>query len=120
MVEGSELAFAPSYQGNVRVRYEWDLEQEVAGKRLRAHIMPQVVFSDNSFSDIVEINKTELDSYVTLGATLGVTADQWGAELFATNITNEYAALSSNFVFDRERVTPIRPRTIGVRLSYDY
>ena len=120
VVEGSELAFAPSYQGNVRVRYEWDLEQEVAGKRLRAHIMPQVVFSDNSFSDIVEINKTELDSYVTLGATLGVTADQWGAELFATNITNEYAALSSNFVFDRERVTPIRPRTLGVRLSYDY
>ena len=117
---GSELAFAPSYQGNIRARYEWDLEQEVAGSSLRAHIMPQIVFSDSSVSDIIEINKSEMDSWATLGGTLGVTADQWAAELFVTNLTNEYAELSSNFVFDRERVTPIRPRTIGLRLSYDY
>lgn len=120
VVKGTELAFAPSYQGNLRVRYEWDLEQEVAGQRLTAHVMPQIVFSDNSFSDIIEINKSELDGYVTLGATAGVTADNWSAELFATNLTNEYAEMSSSFIFDRERVTPMRPRTIGIRLSYDY
>ena len=62
----------------------------------------------------------ELDSYMTLGATLGVTADSWSAELFATNLTNEYVELSGNFVFDRERITPMRPRTIGIRFSYDY
>ena len=42
------------------------------------------------------------------------------AELFATNVTNEYAELSNNFVNDRERVTPMRPRTIGVRVGYDF
>ncbi|WP_018147740.1 TonB-dependent receptor [Henriciella marina] len=120
VVEGSELAFAPSFQGNLRVRYEWDLEREIAGQRMTAHVMPQLVFSDDSVSDIVEINKTDLEGYVTLGATAGVTGDNWGAELFATNITNEYAEISSDFVFDRERVTPLRPRTIGVRLSYSY
>ncbi len=118
--EGSELAFAPSYQGNLRLRYEWDLEQEIAGQRLRAHVMPQVVFSDSSFTDIIEINKMEIDGYTTLGGTLGVSADQWSAELFATNLTNEYAELSGSFIFDRERVTPMRPRTIGLRLQYDY
>jgi outer membrane receptor protein involved in Fe transport len=120
VLEGSELAFAPSFQGNLRARYEWDLEQDFAGQRLTAHVMPQLVFSDDSVSDIIEINKTDIEGYVTLGATAGVTADNWSAELFATNITNEYAELANDFVFDRERVTPMRPRTIGLRLSYDY
>ncbi len=118
--EGSELAFAPSYQGNLRARYEWDLEREIGGERLRAHVMPQIVFSGSSVTDVIEINKMELDSYVTLGATLGVSARKWSAELFATNLTNEYAELSGSFIFDRKRVQPIRPRTIGLRLSYDY
>lgn len=117
---GAELAFAPAWQGNIRARYEWDLERKIAGSSLTAHIMPQLVFSDDSVSDIIEINKADIDGYVTLGTTLGVTADQWSAELFATNLTNEYAELSNNFVFDRERVTPMRPRTIGVRVGYDF
>lgn len=117
---GSELAFAPAWQGNIRARYEWDLQRQIAGSSLTAHIMPQLVFSDDSVSDIIEINKADIDGYVTLGGTLGVTADQWSAELFATNLTNEYAELSNNFVFDRERVTPLRPRTIGVRVGYDF
>lgn len=120
VVKGSDLAFAPSYQGNLRVRYEWDLEQQIAGQNLRAHVMPQVVISDDSFTDVIEINKMKLDGYTTLGATAGVTGDNWTAELFATNLTNEYAALSGSFVYDRERITPMRPRTIGIRVSYDY
>lgn len=120
VIAGSDLAFAPAWQGNLRARYEWDLEREIAGSSLTAHIMPQIVFSDDSVSDIIEINKADIDGYVTLGTTLGVTADQWSAELFATNLTNEYAELSNNFVFDRERVTPLRPRTIGVRVGYDF
>ncbi|MCR9193928.1 MAG: TonB-dependent receptor [Hyphomonas sp.] len=117
---GSDLAFAPAWQGNLRARYEWDLETQIAGSDLTAHVMPQLVFSDDSVSDIIEINKADIDGYITLGGTLGVTADQWSAELFATNLTNEYAELSNNFVFDRERVTPLRPRTIGVRVGYDF
>lgn len=120
VVAGSDLAFAPAWQGNLRARYEWDLETQIAGSDLTAHVMPQLVFSDDSVSDIIEINKADIDGYVTLGGTLGVTADQWSAELFATNLTNEYAELSNNFVFDRERVTPLRPRTIGVRVGYDF
>jgi outer membrane receptor protein involved in Fe transport len=120
VLEGSDLAFAPAYQGNIRVRYEWDLEQRLGDSSLTAHIMPQIVFSDDSVSDIVEINKGDIDGYVVLGGTLGVTADQWSAELFASNLTNEYAELSNSFQFDRNRVTPMRPRTIGVRVGYDF
>ena len=78
------------------------------------------MLTDDSVTDVIEINKMDLDGYVTFGATAGITGDNWGAELFATNLTNEYAELSGSFIFDRERVTPIRPRTIGIRLKYDY
>lgn len=117
---GTDLAFAPSFQGNLRVRYEWELDREIAGSKLTAHVMPQIVFSDEAFSDIIEINKTKTDGFITLGTTLGVSADRWSAELFATNLTNEYVELSNNFVFDRERVNPMRPRTVGLRIAYDY
>jgi outer membrane receptor protein involved in Fe transport len=120
VVLGSPLAFAPEFQGNLRARYEWDLDYKIADSDLRAHVMPQIVFSDDSVSDIIEINKADIDGYVTLGGTLGVTGDQWSAELFAENLTNEYAELSNNFVNDRERVTPLRPRTLGVRVGYDF
>jgi outer membrane receptor protein involved in Fe transport len=117
---GSDLAFAPAFQGNLRARYEWDLDFEVSGSDLTAHIMPQIVISDDSVSDIIEINKADIDGYITVGTTLGVSTDQWSAELFVNNMFNEYAEISNNFVFDRERVTPLRPRTIGVRVGYDF
>ncbi|MEO0467159.1 MAG: TonB-dependent receptor [Pseudomonadota bacterium] len=117
---GAELAFAPSHQGNLRARYEWDLDHKISGSDLTAHIMPQIVFSDSANVDVVTARNFEIDSWVTLGATLGVTSDNWSAELFASNLTNEYAQLSGNKTFDRERVTPMRPRTIGVRVGYDF
>ena len=120
VVVGSNLAFAPSFQGNLRARYEWTLDRQVAGSDLVAHIMPQIIFSDKAFSDIISINTAQTDGYVTVGSTLGVTADNWSAELFVTNLTNEYVELSNNFVFDRERVNPMRPRTVGVRIGYNY
>lgn len=115
VAEGSPLAFAPELQGNVRLRYEWDL----AGGNV-AHIQPQIVHSSEAFTDIIEINKVELDSWTTLGLRTGVTSDKWSAEIFADNLTNERAEISGNFVFDRERVTVMRPRTIGIRFSVEY
>ncbi|MAP96277.1 MAG: TonB-dependent receptor [Ponticaulis sp.] len=120
VIVGEELAFAPSYQGNLRARYEWDLSTPIADQILTMHVMPQVVFSGDSRTDIIEINAMDLDGYAALNASFGVTADSWSAELFATNLTNEHAELSGSFVYDRERVTPMRPRTVGIRFSYDF
>ena len=115
VVEGSSLAFAPEFQGNIRLRYEWDLDGGSV-----AHIQPQIVYSGESFTDIIEINKTQLDSWATLALRTGVSNDKWTAEIFADNLTNERAEISGNFVFDRERVTVMRPRTIGIRFSVEY
>ena len=113
---GDELAFAPEFQGNLRARYEWDLQDS----SLIAHVMPSIVFSSESFSDIITINRAEIDSWVMANLTVGVTADEWGAELFIDNLTDERAEIARNFVFDRNSVTYVRPLTVGVRVSYGF
>ncbi|MEO0607150.1 MAG: TonB-dependent receptor, partial [Pseudomonadota bacterium] len=118
--EGAELAFAPAYQGSLRARYEWELKHQIAEQDLLAHIMPQVIFSDSANIDVVTVKNFELDAWTSLGLTAGVTGDNWTAELYATNLTNEYAELSGNQTFDRPRVTPMRPRTVGLRVGYDF
>jgi len=113
--KGDELAFAPSFQGNLRARYEWYLN---SGMEL--HVMPHVSYSSTAQSDVITINNSELDSWLLVGLTVGLSTDQWSAEVYVDNLFNEEAELSRSFVFDRERVTYARPQTIGLRFSYDF
>jgi outer membrane receptor protein involved in Fe transport len=115
VVEGGELAFAPSFQGNLRLRYEFDLTST-----LGAYIQPQVTHSASKFTDIIEINKLELDSYTVVDFAVGVERDQWNAEIYADNLFDERAQISGNFVNDRARIVTNRPLTVGVRIGYEY
>lgn len=115
VIEGEELAFAPSFQGNLRVRYEFDLTNT-----LGAYIQPQVTHSASKFTDIIEINKLELDSYTVFDFAVGLEQDQWNVELYADNLFDERAQISGNFVNDRARIVTNRPLTVGVRVGFDY
>ncbi|MEM1411388.1 MAG: TonB-dependent receptor [Pseudomonadota bacterium] len=113
--EGDELAFAPSFQGNLRARYQWFLNE---GRTV--HLMPHLSFSSSAQSDVITINNSEMDSWVLAGLTFGLSTDRWSAEFFVDNLLDEEAELARNFVFDRERVTYARPRTFGLRASFEF
>jgi outer membrane receptor protein involved in Fe transport len=113
--EGDELAFAPEFQVSLSARYEWDL---TSGKL--AHVMSTVNYSDEVNTDIVADNNIELDSWTLMGVTAGVSDDEWTAEVYVENLTDERAEISGNAIFNRARVTVARPRTIGLRFSYDF
>ncbi len=115
VLAGTNLAFAPSFQGNLRVRYEWDLNDT-----LGAYIQPQVSHSASKLTDIIEINKLELDSYTLVDLAAGVTSDNWKFEIYGENLFDERAEISGNFINDRARITTNRPLTVGMRISYDY
>ena len=115
VVEGSDLAFAPSFQGNIRVRYEWDLNDT-----LGAYIQPQVTHSASKFTDVIEINKLKLDGYTLFDLAAGITSANWKFELFGENLFDERAQISGNYVNDRARIATNRPLTVGLRVSYDY
>ena len=112
---GDELAFAPTFQGNIRARYEWDV-----GSAYTAHLQSQSVYSGSSRSDIIDINAAKVDAWTTISVSAGLSAERWSMEIFAENLGDTYGELANNFINDRERVTPLRPRTIGVRVGMQY
>lgn len=115
VIVGEELAFAPGFQGNLRARYEWDLNSN-----LEAFIQPQVTYSASKFTDIIEINKIKLDSYTVFDLSAGVVADRWRFEVFGENLSDKRAQISGSFGNDRARIVTNRPLTVGMRVSFDY
>jgi outer membrane receptor protein involved in Fe transport len=111
---GSDLALAPELQYNISGRYQW----EVGDKNAHAQLV--LAHTDDQFSSVVSANRFKQDSYDTLDGAIGVSADNWGVELFAENLTDERAELFINALDTDLRVTTNRPRTWGVRVSYDF
>ena len=115
IVKGDELAYAPGFQGSLALRYEWQLKSG-----LTAHVMPHMSFSDDSWSDVIRINRIKLDSWLMAGLTVGVESDTWAASLYVDNLTDEKAAMSTWFGADVERTVYARPLTAGIRASYKF
>lgn len=115
VIVGSDLAFAPAFQGNLRVRYEWSLSRD-----MDAHIMPQVSHSSSKFTDIIEINKLQLNSYTIANISAGISTSTWRLEAYADNVFETRAEISGNFIFDRARIVTNRPLTVGLRAGFNF
>ena len=114
--DGDDLAFAPEFQGTLRARYEWDW----GSTGLVGHVMPSISWSSEAFSDIITINRDEMDSWVMGSISAGLTALSWDAEIYINNVTDERAEVARNFVFDRTAVTYAQPLTVGVRAGFHF
>ena len=111
---GSDLALAPELQYNVSARYEWAAaNRDWYSQLVLAH-------TDDQFSSIVAANRFKQASYDTIDAAIGVSGDRWTVELFGENLTDERAEMFINALDTDLRVTTNRPRTLGIRLSYDF
>jgi iron complex outermembrane receptor protein len=113
--EGLELAYAPEFQGNVWMRYEWTM-----GNGWMAHVMPSISHSAKSYSDIITINRMDVPSWTMANVTAGVSSDKWMVEAFVTNLTDEQVVTGANYVNDRERLALAPPTTLGVRVSFEF
>ena len=60
------------------------------------------------------------DSYVFLDLAFGVERDNWSAELFVDNIADKRAELHVDTLQYVPKVVTNRPRSIGLRVSYDF
>ena len=58
-------------------------------------------------------------AYTLVNFAVGLRTDTWGAELFIDNLFDENAELNVNVIDYTPTVTTNRPRTIGVRFTYD-
>jgi iron complex outermembrane receptor protein len=111
---GTEMANSPQLQWNLRARYEWAMGDYVP------FVSGALQHQDESFSTAAEISRQTMPSWTTMDASIGVAKDDWNAELFVVNLTDENKSLfSSTSQFILVEV-PARPRTIGVRFGYSF
>jgi outer membrane receptor protein involved in Fe transport len=115
VVVGADLAFAPGFQANLAVRKEWGMSSGNTG-----HLQLQAARSEKSFSDIMEPNKAVQSSHHFINFRYGMGNDDWSAELYVDNVTDKRAQISNTFVFDRQRVAVIKPRTLGLRYKRNF
>jgi len=111
---GSELPMTPKFQGNFRVRYDWEIGNYLANWQIG------VQHAGSSWSSIVAAEREKQESYNLVNLSVAVEKDEWQARFFIDNATDERAQLFINNQDDIRRISTNRPRTVGISLSYFY
>jgi iron complex outermembrane receptor protein len=116
---GSPLAECPPFAGNIRARYEFTVGNYNAYAQLAGQ------HTDHSYASVITQGAFEPPNqnqapYSTYDAALGATKDSWDLELYGENLTDTRAQLYVNGFDYVHLVTPNRPRTIGLRMSYRF
>ena len=111
---GSRLALAPEVQYHISGRYQW------WENALTPYAQLVYAYTSDQYSSIVVDNRFLQQSYNTLDAAIGFSTNKWSVDLFGENLTDERAQLFINSLDTDLRITTNRPRTFGVRVTYDY
>ena len=109
---GSTLPYAPEYEAVIGARFYQEIGE------FNAVYQGVYKWVDSRFNSLAANGRVELPSYAQLNLSVGISKDDWRATLFIDNATDtlgQVAAGSADNVF---RVSPTRPRTIGVRVSF--
>lgn len=124
---GSPTANSPLFQGSLRVRYDWALNDyhffaQAAGTYTASSFTQ--TGNNPSLSVGGAVNTTVLrfedPAYGLLDASAGVAKDAWNVQLFGQNLADRNVSLftsTSQFVLTQ---VPNRPRVLGVQFGYKF
>lgn len=115
-VKGNRFSYAPEWSGTADADYRFPIADA-----LRLYVGASMIFSSKAFSDLGEDPITEIPSYETYDARLGVESDRgWTAGLFVRNLTDEDYWTSAFRTADIFARIAGRPRTFGATASYRF
>jgi outer membrane receptor protein involved in Fe transport len=125
--EGSTPAFSPKLQYNVRVRYDFALNDYKGFVIVGANHIDDQNNTPSSFpsGENVVIPTTtwlryKMPAYTTTDASIGLSKDNWDATVYGQNLSNSNAStFTSSGQFIRAEV-PLRPRVLGVKFGYKF
>jgi iron complex outermembrane recepter protein len=111
---GSPTSYSPPFKVSGRIRYDWVIDQysafvQATGNH-QAHMLTGTGY----------IAAYDIPAYSTYGASAGISKGAWAAQVYADNLTNSNASVdigSGQFV---EAQVPLRPRVIGLKVSYAF
>jgi outer membrane receptor protein involved in Fe transport len=111
---GSNLPYAPETEGVVGARYY----QEIGD--FSAVYQGIYKWVDSRFNSLASAGRVELPSYNQLNLSASFSKDDWRATLFIDNATDSLGQVAAGSADNVFRVSPTRPRTVGVRVSFAY
>jgi len=129
---GTPTAYSPKVQFNVRARYDWALGDYQAFWQLGANHIGDMYNNTNTDpsvngddpSKIQYINTTlfrfHMDGYTTYDGSVGIAKDNWTAQLFGSNLTNENASTFTSTAQFIKTEVPLRPRVLGIRVGMKF
>jgi iron complex outermembrane recepter protein len=126
-VVGGVAAFSPKWQANIHARYDWmlmDYTAFVSGGLSYTDSMYNQPANFVSGNGVLVPSTTYLryymPSYVTFDAQFGVSKDSWSAELFGENLGDSHASTFTSSAQWIKSEVPLRPRVIGLKVTYTY
>jgi outer membrane receptor protein involved in Fe transport len=123
-VAGSPLAMSPPFQGNIHLRYEWQVGDygafAQAGAVTTGHSYNVVGSAPSIAPSVYPTQSFDQPGYTTYDASFGVSRDAWTAQVYAQNLTDTRGKvfLSDSQALQTQTVT--RPRVIGVKFGYKF
>jgi len=126
-VKDGVSAFSPKWQGNLTARYDWTISDFKAfaqadfnyvGKMYTqpANYTPQDAANEIPIPDTTYL-RFRLPAYTLVGASVGVSRDNWTVRLIGQNLGNSHkSTFDSTAQFIRSEV-PLRPRTVSLAFS---
>jgi outer membrane receptor protein involved in Fe transport len=126
-VIGATAAFSPKFQASGRIRYDRTIGDYKTFAQVGANYTGKQFNKPANYTsgeDVLIPTTTflryEQPAYTTVDVSVGVARDQWHAELFSNNLNNSHAStFTSTAQFIKSEV-PLRPRTYGLRIGYDF
>jgi iron complex outermembrane recepter protein len=109
---GSDLPLTPAFQGNVNLRYDFEL------LGYQAYTLLGVQYRGSTHTSVVINEDFPLASYTTADLSFGLLTENWNFLLFINNLTDERAQLFISNQDDIPRTVTNRPLNVSFKVSY--
>jgi iron complex outermembrane receptor protein len=111
---GSPLGQSPTFQGNIRARYEYPIGD------YKTFAQGAAIYYGQSNSTVGVVNNYLQPGYATFDAAVGVAKDKWNVQFFSQNLGNKNASTYTNAFQFVLTETPLRPRIVGLKFGYKF
>lgn len=112
--KGTDMPFVPELQVTASARYALNIAN------LPAYVQAAWSHTGASYNDLTLAAREQQAAYDLVNLSAGIANDEWSADLFVNNITDERAEIYRNVNDYDARITTNRPRSIGLRVGYKF
>jgi outer membrane receptor protein involved in Fe transport len=124
---GTTPAFAPQFQGNIRLRYEWAVGNYKPYASISGQYTGSMYNQPATYSSGVGVlvpGTTLLryyqPGYATADIAVGVRKDNWYAEVYSNNLFDSSASQFTSSAQFIESMVPLRPRIIMLKVGASF